>query len=106
MTTPLLLNVGEQAVVENVKDDIRLSFSDGMAIDTNGDGTGDVPYGTDLPLPIPNYNALVPPGSTTDKKAADGNRALMSAVVRRLGPVGYQYCLRKTVGTQNYACHS
>jgi hypothetical protein len=83
----LLLNVDDRILLDAVKVDARLSDSDGISIDTTGDGTGDVPYCTSI-LPVPNFNTLVPPGSATDNQVLDGLAAASSALALRVRPFG------------------
>lgn len=89
MTTPLLINIDEQASVEALKTDIRLTLSDGLSIDTDADGTGNTGYATKT-LPVKNFSAYNPAGSETDATVADGLRGSMAPLVRRIGPVGFQ----------------
>lgn len=99
MPTPLLLSSDDQAFVDSVKTDARLSNSDGISIDTNGDGSGDTPYCTDLPLPVKNFNAILPPGSENEKKLEDGLRAAAAPLALRVRPFGLHAEVAGTVYT-------
>jgi hypothetical protein len=85
--SPLLLNADDQTLVDAVKVDARLSDSDGISIDTTGDGIGDVPYCTSI-LPVPDFNTLVPPGSAMDTQVLDGLAAASAALALRVRPFG------------------
>ena len=88
--TALILNTDEQTLVETIKVDARLTNSDGIQIDTDGDGLGNNGYCTDLPLPVKNFDLYSPPGSDTDKKVQDGLRAAAVPILRHVRPFGFQ----------------
>ena len=86
----LLINPTEQSLVDSIQSDSVSMQQNGISIDTDGNGTGDTAYCTNLPLPTPNYDIIVPPGSTTDLKVRDGFRAMAAPIIRRIMPIGWQ----------------
>lgn len=87
----VIINPSELAILEAVQTDGSAINTSGISIDTNGDGTGDVPYCTDLPVPIKNYQQIVPPGSSIAKTVADGYRISAAPLLRYVKPFAFSY---------------
>jgi hypothetical protein len=86
---PLILNAAEQAAVEAIKTSSLAIQTQGVSIDTNGDGSGDTPYCTDLPTPTPGYADIIKAGSKDELMVADGFRVAAIPVVHHLAPFGF-----------------
>jgi len=76
-------------MLDQIKADGISISSRGVAVDVDGDGTGDTPYITDLPMPVKNWDTLVPSGSILEKKVADGLRVAALPIVRQVMPIGW-----------------
>ncbi len=87
----ILLNPTDQALIESIKNDARAQNSEGVSIDTNADGTGDTAYCLKVPLPVKNFEQLVPVGSERNAQMEDMLRSTFVPLIRRTGPIRYQF---------------
>lgn len=85
----LLINPTEQALIEGIKDDARKQNSEGISVDTNADGTGDTGYCLKVPLPVKNFEQLVPLGSARNDQMEDMLRSTFVPLIRRTVPIKY-----------------
>lgn len=83
------ISTAEQNVLEQIKNDGISISANGVSIDTDGNLVGDNPYIVDLPMPVKNWNTLVPAGSTLEKKVSDGLRVAALPVIRQTMPIGW-----------------
>lgn len=98
----MIISTWEQTIIDAIKDDGKSISSIGISVDTDGDLAGDTPYCTDLPMPVKNFDTLVPSGSLTDKKVSDGLRVAAAPLVRAMGPIGFNFSqtgLSRTINT-------
>lgn len=87
----MIISTWEQTIIDAIKDDGKSISSIGIAVDTDGDLVGNNPYCTDLPMPVKNFDTLVPSGSLIDKKVSDGLRVAAAPLVRQMAPIGFNF---------------
>lgn len=88
MATPLLITADEQTFVDLIKTETRKLTTDGVMVDTNGDGAGDTPYAPTA-VPVKDFDQYVKPGSEKDDSCMDGLRSAHVVMVRRIRPFGW-----------------
>jgi hypothetical protein len=87
----LLINPSDQTLIENIKNDARTQNSEGVSIDTDADGTGNTGYCLKVPLPVKNFEQLVPVGSERNAQMEDMLRSTFVPLIRRTGPIKYWF---------------
>jgi hypothetical protein len=84
----IIVTAREQAILDNVASDSSIANAQGAIVDTDGDGSGDLPYCTSI-IPIKDYASLVKSGSEIEQKVADGFRVNMLTLVKHLRPIAF-----------------
>lgn len=86
----ILINTLQQALIEDIKNDARAQNSEGVSIDQNADGAGDEGFCLKVPLPVKNFEQLVPVGSERNAQMEDMLRSTYVPLIRRTGPIQFQ----------------